>query len=97
MDWLSSPKEPDGREPLIQVDRLRKSYLTRRRARGFGRALISLARPDILFLDEPIIGLDVVSKLAVRAFIKRINRGRGSGRCCARASPLDMLQIASYV
>lgn len=30
--------------------------------------------PKILFLDEPTIGLDAVSKIAVRDFIKRINR-----------------------
>jgi len=30
-----------------------------------------------VFLDEPTIGLDAVSKLAVRAFIQRINRERG--------------------
>lgn len=33
-----------------------------------------LHSPKILFLDEPTIGLDAVSKLAVRKFIKRINR-----------------------
>lgn len=32
-----------------------------------------LHRPDILFLDEPTIGLDAVSKLAVRDFIKNMN------------------------
>ncbi|MCK4719662.1 ATP-binding cassette domain-containing protein [bacterium] len=33
--------------------------------------------PDILFLDEPTIGLDAVSKLTVREFIKEMNRERG--------------------
>ncbi|HYE81058.1 MAG TPA: ATP-binding cassette domain-containing protein [Clostridia bacterium] len=32
-----------------------------------------LHSPSILFLDEPTIGLDAVSKIAVREFIKRIN------------------------
>ncbi|MCL2570901.1 MAG: ATP-binding cassette domain-containing protein [Defluviitaleaceae bacterium] len=34
--------------------------------------------PKILFLDEPTIGLDAVSKLAVRQFIKRLNAERGT-------------------
>jgi ABC-2 type transport system ATP-binding protein len=36
-----------------------------------------LHAPPLLFLDEPSIGLDAVSKLAVRGFIKRLNRERG--------------------
>src|SRR5438093_13631925 len=34
-------------------------------------------RVELLFLDEPTIGLDAVSKLAVREFIGRLNRERG--------------------
>jgi len=37
-----------------------------------------LHAPDILFLDEPTIGLDAISKLAMRSFIKRQNRERGT-------------------
>jgi len=36
-----------------------------------------LHQPRILFLDEPTIGLDAVSKLALRDFVKRLNRERG--------------------
>lgn len=36
-----------------------------------------LHSPSILFLDEPTIGLDAPSKLAVRAFVKRLNHERG--------------------
>ncbi len=36
-----------------------------------------LHSPSILFLDEPTIGLDAVSKLAFRDFIRRFNRERG--------------------
>lgn len=35
-----------------------------------------LHSPNILFLDEPTIGLDAVSKIAVREFIVRLNRER---------------------
>ena len=35
-----------------------------------------LHSPKILFLDEPTIGLDAVSKLAVRSFVRKINRER---------------------
>ncbi len=36
-----------------------------------------LHSPSILFLDEPTIGLDAVSKLAVRGFVKALNREHG--------------------
>ena len=37
-----------------------------------------LHNPKTLFLDEPTIGLDAVSKIAVRQFIKNLNTSRGT-------------------
>ena len=37
-----------------------------------------LHNPKILFLDEPTIGLDAVSKIAVREFIRKINKEQGT-------------------
>ena len=37
-----------------------------------------LHSPNILFLDEPTIGLDAVSKIAVREFIRSINKEKGT-------------------
>lgn len=35
-----------------------------------------LYNPDVLFLDEPTIGIDVLSKERIRNFIKKINQTR---------------------
>jgi ABC-2 type transport system ATP-binding protein len=61
-------------EPLLDVP-VRQLSLGQRMRCDLAAAL--LHAPSILFLDEPTIGLDAVSKLAVRDFIKRLNRERG--------------------
>ena len=60
--------------PLMDVP-VRQLSLGQRMRCDLAAAL--LHRPSILFLDEPAIGLDAVSKLAFRDSIKRFNRERG--------------------
>ena len=60
--------------PLLEVP-LRQLSLGQRMRCEIASAL--LHSPSILFLDEPTIGLDAISKLAVREFVKRLNRERG--------------------
>lgn len=55
---------------LLQVPLRQLSLGQRMRAEIAGSLL---HEPKVLFLDEPTIGLDAVSKLAVRDFIKEIN------------------------
>src|SRR5690242_16561642 len=65
---------------MLRLDRLldqpvRQLSLGQRMRAEIAAAL--LHSPSILFLDEPTIGLDAPSKLAVREFVKRLNRERG--------------------
>jgi ABC-2 type transport system ATP-binding protein len=61
-------------EPLL-AQPVRQLSLGQRMRAEFAAAL--LHDPEILFLDEPTIGLDAPSKLAVREFVKRLNREQG--------------------
>ena len=61
--------------PLLDVP-VRQLSLGQRMRCDLAAAL--LHDPALLFLDEPTIGLDAVSKLAVRDFVRRLNRERGT-------------------
>jgi ABC-2 type transport system ATP-binding protein len=60
--------------PLLDVP-VRQLSLGQRMRCDLAAAL--LHAPRILFLDEPTIGLDAVSKLGIRDFVKRLNQERG--------------------
>jgi ABC-2 type transport system ATP-binding protein len=60
--------------PLLDVP-VRQLSLGQRMRCDLAAAL--LHAPGVLFLDEPTIGLDAVSKLAVRDFVRRLNEQRG--------------------
>ncbi len=62
-------------EPLLDVP-VRQLSLGQRMRADLAASL--LHDPDILFLDEPTIGLDAISKLAMRSFIKERNAERGT-------------------
>jgi ABC-2 type transport system ATP-binding protein len=61
--------------PLLDVP-VRQLSLGQRMRCDLAAAL--LHGPELLFLDEPTIGLDAISKLAVRDFVRRLNRERGT-------------------
>jgi ABC-2 type transport system ATP-binding protein len=63
-----------GLQPLLDVP-VRQLSLGQRMRCDLAAALIHT--PPVLFLDEPTIGLDAVSKLAVRDFVRGLNRSRG--------------------
>lgn len=61
--------------PLLDVP-VRQLSLGQRMRCDLAAAL--LHAPRLLFLDEPTIGLDAAAKLAVREFVKTLNRDRGT-------------------
>ena len=56
-----------------------------------------LHSPSILFLDEPTIGLDAVSKLAVREFVKKLNREHGTTVILTTHDMQDISALANRV
>jgi ABC-2 type transport system ATP-binding protein len=53
--------------------------------------------PDVLYLDEPTIGLDVVSKARVREFLRDLNAERGTTVLLTTHDLTDIEQLCSRV
>jgi ABC-2 type transport system ATP-binding protein len=56
-----------------------------------------LHNPKTLFLDEPTIGLDAVSKLAVRSFIKKLNEEHGTTVILTTHDMLDIEALTQRI
>jgi ABC-2 type transport system ATP-binding protein len=56
-----------------------------------------LHEPPILFLDEPTIGLDVVAKERIRAFIRQLNQERGTTILLTTHDLVDIEQLCRRV
>ena len=56
-----------------------------------------LHTPRVLFLDEPTIGLDAATKIAVREFIKSMNRQRGVTAILTTHDMADIESLCSRV
>lgn len=80
VDPAAYKKTRDEMVALLRLDKLidqpvRQLSLGQRMRAEIAAAM--LHTPSILFLDEPTIGLDAPSKLAVRDFVKTLNREKG--------------------
>ncbi|MCQ4209508.1 ABC transporter ATP-binding protein [Streptomyces longispororuber] len=53
--------------------------------------------PEVLYLDEPTIGLDVVSKVKVRAFLRDLNKERGTTVLLTTHDLTDIEQLCRRV
>jgi ABC-2 type transport system ATP-binding protein len=77
-DYAARMREFDE---VLEIERylhtpVRKLSLGERMRCDMAAAL--LHNPPLLFLDEPTIGLDIVAKESIRAFLKRVNRQYGT-------------------
>jgi viologen exporter family transport system ATP-binding protein len=90
-------------ETLISLLRIEPLLLQPVRQLSLGQrmrcdiAAAMLHSPSILFLDEPTIGLDANSKLALRDFIKRLNRDDGVTVILATHDMQDIEALAERV
>ena len=81
-------------EPLLDVP-VRQLSLGQRMRGDIVAAL--LHDPDVLDLDEPTIGLDVISKAKVRDFLRELNTERGTTVLLTTHDLQDIEQLCSRV
>jgi ABC-2 type transport system ATP-binding protein len=53
--------------------------------------------PEVVYLDEPTVGLDVVSKAAVRSFLTELNRDQGTTVLLTTHDMTDVEQLCRRV
>ncbi|MQA01599.1 MAG: ATP-binding cassette domain-containing protein [Streptosporangiales bacterium] len=80
--------------PLLDVP-VRQLSLGQRMRGDITAAL--LHDPEVLYLDEPTIGLDVVSKVKVREFLRDLNTERGTTIVLTTHDLTDIEQLCSRV
>src|SRR4051794_39717466 len=81
-------------EPLLDVP-VRQLSLGQRMRGDITAAL--LHDPEVVYLDEPTIGLDVVSKAKVREFLRELNAERGTTILLTTHDLTDIEQLCSRV
>ena len=88
---------------LVEALQLEKLLRTPLRLLSLGQKMRAelcgslLHRPDLLFLDEPTIGLDAVSKLALRDFLKWENKEHGTTIMLTTHDMEDISELCSRV
>ncbi|WP_124065432.1 ATP-binding cassette domain-containing protein [Clostridium sp. E02] len=100
---ISNPNYKSKLEELTELLKLKEILKTPTRQLSLGQrmrceiAASLLHNPRLLFLDEPTIGLDAVSKLAVRDFIKKLNTEHGTTVILTTHDMQDIEAIANRV
>ncbi|MFB6438736.1 ATP-binding cassette domain-containing protein [Streptomyces sp. NPDC056411] len=83
-----------GLAPLLAVP-VRQLSLGQRMRGDIAAAL--LHDPEVLYLDEPTIGLDVISKAKVREFLREVNAERGTTVLLTTHDLTDIEQLCRRV
>lgn len=100
---ISEPVYRANLEELTELLNLKELLRTPTRQLSLGQrmrceiAASLLHSPRILFLDEPTIGLDAVSKLAVRDFVKNLNKNHGTTVILTTHDMQDIEVMASRI